>query len=576
MTRSDNRLTTAHILLEGLQELGLDYLFCNLGTDHAPLIEEMARWKRLGLRHPQVVLCPHENTAVHMAAGYALATGRGQAVLVHVDAGTANSAMALHNLHRGRVPVLLMAGRAPYSLRGELPGSRDSFVNFVQEPFDQASLVRPYVKWEYTLPSGVIAKEVLRRADSVMHSDPRGPVYLTFARETLTEHWGPEQISTFPRERYGAVAARGTDSETISAIVDRLLAAERPLVITSYAGRNPAAVAALDALARFAGLRVIEANPVHLNIPHDSPCFGGFAAGEHLREADVGLMVDVDVPWIPKDAQEAPQSWWAHIDVDVVKSGFPLWGFPSHLRVPGDSSRILAQLLDALRQRATPYFTARAASRLAELERQRFARIEQAQRLAADPGQRRAINPHHLCAALNAAIAADDVVLNEAIRNGGVVSQQIPRTAPLSFVGLAGAGLGFSSGMALGFKLAAPQRTVIQIVGDGTFYFGNPQSTYAVSKQYRLPIMTVILDNSGWAAVKEATLRVYPDGDARASQEFQAALASGMDFAKVAEAAGGHGVCVEDPDDIAGAITACLQAVRSGRPALLHARVAPM
>jgi acetolactate synthase I/II/III large subunit len=321
---------------------------------------------------------------------------------------------------------------------------------------------------------------------------------------------------------------------------------------------------------------VIEANPVHLNIPHHSPCFGGFTAGEHLREADVGLLVDVDVPWIPKDAQESPQSWWAHIDVDVVKDGFPLWGFPSHLRVPGDSNQILAQLLDALRQRATPQFAARTASRMSELERQRLARIERAQRLAADPGQRRAINPHHLCAALNAAISADDVVLNEAIRNGGVVSQQIPRTAPLSFVGLAGAGLGFSSGMALGFKLAAPQRTVIQIVGDGTFYFGNPQSTYAVSKQYGLPVMTVILDNSGWAAVKEATLRVYPDGDARASQEFQAALAPGMEFAKVAEVAGGHGVCVEDPADIAGAIAGCLEAVRSGRPALLHARVAPM
>ena len=110
-----------------------------------------------------------------MAAGYAIATGRGQGVMVHVDAGTANSAMALHNLCRARIPVLLMAGKAPFTTRGELLGTRDTYVHFVQEPFDQASVVRPYTKWEYNLPSGVIAKEALRRAHTVMQSDPAGP-----------------------------------------------------------------------------------------------------------------------------------------------------------------------------------------------------------------------------------------------------------------------------------------------------------------------------------------------------------------------------------------------------------------
>src|SRR5690606_14077511 len=125
--------------------------------------------------YPKVILCPHENTAVHMAAGYAIATGRGQAVLVHVDAGTANASMGLHNLFRTRIPVLLMAGRAPFSTYGDLPGCRDTYVHFMQDPFDQGSLVRPFVKWEYTLPSPAITKEVLARAHTVMQSDPMGP-----------------------------------------------------------------------------------------------------------------------------------------------------------------------------------------------------------------------------------------------------------------------------------------------------------------------------------------------------------------------------------------------------------------
>ena len=156
--------SSAYYLLEGLNEVGIEYLFCNLGTDHAPIIEEMAHRRKRGEELPKIVRCPHENTAAHMAGGYALVTGRGQGVLVHVDVGTANAANAMHNLYRSRLPVLLMAGKAPYTSHDELVGTRDTHVHFVQEPFDQGSLVRPYVKWEWTLPSGVVVKEALQRA----------------------------------------------------------------------------------------------------------------------------------------------------------------------------------------------------------------------------------------------------------------------------------------------------------------------------------------------------------------------------------------------------------------------------
>ena len=156
--------TAANDLLQGLVDLGIEYLFCNLGTDHAPLIEEMAHWREQGRAFPKLILCPHENTAVHMAGGYAVATGRGQAVLVHVDAGTANAAMGLHNLCRTRIPVLLIAGRAPMSTFDDATGGRDTYVHFIQEPFDQASVVRPYVKWEYNLAWPSMAHEVVSRA----------------------------------------------------------------------------------------------------------------------------------------------------------------------------------------------------------------------------------------------------------------------------------------------------------------------------------------------------------------------------------------------------------------------------
>jgi acetolactate synthase-1/2/3 large subunit len=335
-------------------------------------------------------------------------------------------------------------------------------------------------------------------------------------------------------------------------------------------------VALIDELARFAGIRVIEHNPIYLNIPHDSPCFAGHMPGNHVAEADFGLLVDVDVPWIPKFTPENPASFWAHIDVDVVKQAFPMWGFANNLRITGDSCRILAQLLQELKGRVTAGFRDAAAKRVAILAQEHAARMKEVYKLAEDRGESGKINPQYLCAELGKAIGPDDILLNESIRNTPAVSNQIPRTRAGTLIGLAGGGLGFSGGMALGVKLAHPERMVVQVTGDGAFYFCNPEAVYAVSKQYALPIFTVVLDNSGWAAVKEATLRMYPDGEAKATREFQAQLAPEMNFAKIAEAAGAYGEVVSDPSDVPQAIGRCLKEVRGGRSAVLHARVTPL
>jgi acetolactate synthase-1/2/3 large subunit len=139
---------------------------------------------------------------------------------------------------------------------------------------------------------------------------------------------------------------------------------------------------------------------------------------------------------------------------------------------------------------------------------------------------------------------------------------------------LAGGGLGFSGGMALGAKLAQPQRRVVQIVGDGGFHFSNPTAVYAVAQQYKLPIFTVVLDNGGWQAVKEAVLRMHPDGAAAAANEFQARLdGKQRDFAQVASAFGAHAETVEDPQALEPAIARCLAAVDGGQAAVLCARV---
>lgn len=565
--------STAHALLDALQEHGVAFLFCNLGTDHAPLIEEIARRQAEGRPTPRTVLVPHENVAVHMAAGYAIATGRGQAVLVHVDVGTANAAMALHNLARMRVPVLLLAGRAPFTSHGELPGTRDTYVHYIQEPFDQGSLVRPYVKWEYTLPSGVNVREVVDRACSVMQSDPRGPVYLMLPREVLAQEWPATGVRS-PLSR--PVLAQDVADEALEEIVERLLASESPLLVTSYAGRRVEGVAAIDALARFAGIRVCEFNPLYLNIPRASPCFAGWQMTPWVGGADVGLMVDVDVPWLQNEVAPPDGAYWAQVDVDALKRDLPLWSFPADRRIEGDSAAVLARLLRLLRARATPAFLARAARRMEGLAREHAERMHRLAGLAADPGMPGRINAHHLCAAVARRLGRDDIVLNEAIRNAPAVFAQIPELAPGSLIGLAGGGLGFSAGTALGLKLARPHATVVQFVGDGSYYFCNADAALAVSQRYGLPVLTIVLDNAGWSAVKEATLRMYPAGFARRQNMYQSEFVPDVDFSAQAHGAGAHGERLVDPADIDAALDRAFDAVRNeGRSAVLQVALGP-
>jgi acetolactate synthase-1/2/3 large subunit len=359
-------------------------------------------------------------------------------------------------------------------------------------------------------------------------------------------------------------------------LAGELLSAEHPIAITGYLGRRAEAVGVLDALARECGMAVYESHPPHVNIPRDSPCFAGFEPGHALEEADLGLLLDVDVPWLPQFAKENPRTRWLQVDVDAIKKDFPMWGFPAELRVQGDCATVLGQVLEIVRAQADPVFRAKVARRMKRLDAERQHRLQGLAAAAARPGERNAISTDFLCAALNQAIAPDDIVINEAIRNGMTVLNQIPRTRPHTMLGLGGSGLGFSGAMALGVKLARPNKRVLQVVGDGSFHFSTPDSVYSVAQQYQLPIFTVVLDNGGWGAVKASTLRVYPKGVAAETDNFYARLGTERRFEQVAQAFGAFGASVNDPAELDGAIKRCLAAVDAGQAAVLAVKVTPI
>jgi acetolactate synthase-1/2/3 large subunit len=569
---TDRTFTTSDKLLEALLAVGIEHVFANLGTDHVPIIEALARRREQGKPCPNFVLCPHENIAVHMALGYASATGQGQAVMVHVDAGTANAAMGVANAARTRVPVLLMAGKAPYDVQGVLPGGRDNYVHFVQDPFDIGSLVRPYLKWEYVLMSDANVQEVTRRAHSVMHNEPAGPAFMVMPREVLAAPAAHAEAE-FSAQRFGSTQMGGLSADQVQTMAEQLFKAEDPVLVTSYLGRKPQAAQALAAFCECFGVRVVEANPTHLNIDRSSAWAAGFDAGRYIGTADLVLLVDTDVPWLPKFAKPKAGASCIQIDIDANKSDFPMWGFGAELRVQADTLAALQALT------AYGLAHASAAQRAAVAQRKAACMASKSNAQAAAPAASAAtgVPLKPVLQELQRLLSPRDVVVNEAIRNAPLVMNELLRTEAGTYFSNAGGGLGASSGWALGLKMACPDRRVVQVVGDGSFHFCTPTSFFAVARNQRLPVLTIVLNNGGWQAVKEAVLRMYPDGDAFQANTFQANLESTQTrFGLVAEAFGAKGLEIRALDQAPAVLAEALRLLDAGSSVLVDVKLAPI
>src|SRR3954462_8118468 len=344
--------TASSAILDALIEAGIEYLFANFGSDHPGLIEAIAQARAENRPCPKVITCPTEMVAMSAAHGFAQARGRAQAVLVHVDCGTQALGGAVHNAAKGRVPVLIIAGMSPATQQGELRGSRNEFIQWIQDVPDQRGLVRGYVRYENEIRVGANAKQIVHRALQFAHSDPRGPVYLTAAREVLES-----EVPLVPLDmrRWQPLAPGGLNPDAAREIAGALAAAERPLIVTSYVGRSSGAVLELIALAEQLGIGVLESVPNYMNFPTTHPCYLGVQWNERrqnqaLAQADVVLVMDSDVPWIGEVSRPRAGARIFHIDADPLKQQMSLWYIGATLQCQADASLALVQIRNALNE----------------------------------------------------------------------------------------------------------------------------------------------------------------------------------------------------------------------------------
>src|SRR5262245_10312325 len=338
--------STAEAYLELLAARGVEYLFANAGTDFAPLIEAYAKRGAQGQALPRPITVPHEVPAIAMAHGYAMVTGRVQAVMVHVIMGAANALGGVINAARAQVPILFTAGRTPITEGGAI-GSRDLGIHWAQEAYDQAGMAREFVKWDYELRNFAQLETVVDRALAMAQAEPPGPVYLTLPREVLAERHDLFEYAERSRLQHpGLLRPAGADVEEAA----RLLGGARnPIIITKAAGRDPLAVSALVALAETLGAPVFEdGGRNYMNFPTGHPLHAGFDASAHLDDADVILVVEADAPWYPHLKSPRADARVIQVAVDPLFSGYPIRGFPSDLTLGGAPRLTLAALTEAM------------------------------------------------------------------------------------------------------------------------------------------------------------------------------------------------------------------------------------
>ncbi len=553
----------AEAYLALLAERGIAYLFANAGTDFAPLVEAFAKAARTGTPVPRPVLATHENLALSMAHGYAIVSRRLPAVMVHVSVGTANGVCGALNAARDNVPILFTAGRSPLT-ESELPGARDVYIHWAQEMFDQAGMLREIVKWEYELRNGQQLETVIDRAVSVATTPPAGPVYLSLPREVLAAPL--TEFSYDSPARRVAAAPPAADEGAIEEAARVLAAAENPLIVTASAGRDPAAVGALAEFAQRFAIPVVQHRPRHLCLPSDHPCHLGYDAGPFLGNADAILVLECDVPWIPSLEAPRPECKVVHLGVDPLFSRYPIRGFPCDLAVTGAPAAALSQLGDALDHYVGVSAVSERRRRFAEKREQLLSGWQKTRESVAS------MRPIHMAwaSACIAAVKPEDAIL---VNEYSLMPEHCGSNRPGSYFGSSTAsGLGWGGGAALGAKLAAPDRPVIAVLGDGSHLFGNPVAVHHASAMHKLPVLFVIMNNSMWGAVRRATLGMYPQGEAaRSNKPPLIDLDDLPAFEQVCAAAGGYGERVEDPAALPAALDRAVRAVTvERRQALLN------
>jgi len=550
-------------IVEAFRKLGIDYILSSPGTEWAPVWEAMADQIHRRRSGPKLLDVWHETLAVDIAAGYTLASGRMQAVLLHAGSGLLQGAMGIHGAFVAGVPMVVISGESmTYGEQPEFdPGAQ--WVNNLSIVGGTTHLVDSIVKYASVAGSVYTLYESVIRAGELAQRQPTGPTYLSVSTETLMSPWtppaNPRTVPPAPRVL--------TAPEEIEKLAVQIGKAKRPVVLTEGAGQEVETYEALLALCEKLALPVVEKpGALFANFPKDHPLYQGTDIKPFWNDMDLAIVVRARVPWYPP-SQRPPKAAIAMLDEAPHNSAMVYQSHQADMYLEGNVAQTLRDLADAANvNRST-----------AEARRQELAAAHDKwveKRNAAEQAARgkTPIDPVWLCASLNAVMPKNAIYIDEVTTHTATLRQHLVWNEPQCLFTRQG-GLGQGLGLSLGIKLAKPERPVVTLIGDGAFLYNPVLGCLGAARDFNLPTMSVIFNNKKYAAMQGMHLKMYPDGIAAETEVYHGTHINAPDFVKVAESVGGYGEQVIDPEKLQDALRRGLEANKSGKPAIIDVMV---
>ncbi len=559
------RMTGGQIVAEYLIREGMPYLFGVPGHGNTALLDAFVDHRD----KITVMQAIHEQGAAHMADAYYRVARRACGVFTSIGPGAANTAMGVANAYIDSIPLLLLTGSVHTYMRGrgvlqEL--ERTHWANF-------ARMMEPVVKrwWQ---PSRVDQlPNVLHLAFNVMLEGRRGPAYIDLPMDVQAEAAEIESLPE-PRARRPSGRVHG-DPELIDRAAKLLLEAKRPLLIVGGGAIASQAESEVAAVAEFLGAPVTVTWMGKGVIPEDHPLYawpcgdlGSISGNTLAREADVILSVgcrftDRSASSFRRDVTfNIPPTKLVHIDLDPYEIGK---NYPVEIGIVGDAKATLAGLLSSLHDYAKPndYRNSKYFAHLTELKR--------AWDEALRPMRESNNSPMTISRALaetRRVLDRDAIVVTGAGNPQSQVFTEFPVYGSAQHITAGGfSAMGFEVPGAIGAKLAAPNRQVVAIVGDGSFL--QTIQELSMAAQYDIPAVFLVMNNFGWECIKNLQMTQFgPDRVLATNFKKRDGTPFSANLAKVAEGFGCFGERVEQPEQLAPALK---RALASGRPAVVEA-----
>ncbi|MBM3925748.1 MAG: thiamine pyrophosphate-binding protein [SAR202 cluster bacterium] len=549
------RMTGKRALVEMLRAEGVKYVFGNPGTTELPFIDAIQDAKDI-----KYINTLFEGVGAGMADGLARVTQKPSYMSFHISVGVTNSIAVMYNSWRGGTPMVITAGQASAQLLNHSPTLWSNMVNVMKE----------YTKWagEVTTPQDVAP--IIRRAFKVASTPPTGPVFVDFAWESLN---GEADVDINPS--IGGYYRVRPDKDALQAAARKLAGAKKPLMlIGDRVSQSPGAPYEVAKIAARLGAPIFATSFSEVHVPASDPHYLGafdtswlpLSLKRRFDEADAILAIGTDVLITTMITPEPPFSGKPkiiHLDCDdwAIQRSYPVAG-----AVLGDIKTSLEELGLALDDIMTGAAKSAAGERNKAVAEEKRRRKEAFQARVKASWNNRPMSPERWAHEMSKVIAPDVLVCDDSITNRGPLLQAVDFDKPGTLVGGRGGSLGFGMGATMGMKLAAPDKAVLGVIGDGTAMFAIQALWTGV--EYNIPVTWVFCNNRSYKVLRENMVK-YLVGTERQSEFIGMNFYENpLDFVKLGNAFGVEGIRVEDPEKLAPAVR---KALDSGKPYVVDA-----